>query len=49
MLLDEKVVPEDTDDSYIYTRVIGELNEQFTVKIILINGETITFPNFAFD
>ena len=49
VLLDEKVVPEDTDDSYIYTRVIGELNEQFTVKIILINGETITFPKFAFD
>ncbi len=47
-VLDEKVVPEDTDDSYIYTRVIGELNEQFTVRIILTNGESITFPNFAF-
>ncbi len=48
-VLDEKVVPEDTDDSYIYTRVIGELNEQFTVRIVLTNGESITFPNFVFD
>ena len=49
VLLDEKVVPEDTDDSYIYTCVIGELNEQFTVRIVLTQGESITFPNFAFD
>lgn len=47
-VLDEKIVPEDTDDFYIYTRVIGELNEQFTVNIILTNGESFTFPNFAF-
>ena len=47
-ILDEKIVPEDTDNSYIYTRVIGELNEQFTVSILLANGETITFPHFAF-
>ena len=42
-------MPEDTDDSYIYTRVIGELNEQFTVSIVLANGESITFPHFTFD
>ena len=47
-ILDEKIVEEDTDDSYIYTRVIGELDEQFTVSIALANGETIIFPNFAF-
>ena len=49
ILLDEKVVAENTDDSYIYTRVIGELNEQFTVRIVLTNGETITLPNFGFN
>ena len=48
-VLDEKVVPEDTEDSYIYTRVIGELEEQFTISIVLVNGESITFPDFAFD
>ncbi|MDJ0899517.1 MAG: DUF1822 family protein [Xenococcus sp. MO_188.B8] len=48
-VLDEKVVPEDTEDSYIYTRVIGELEEQFTISIVLANGESITFPDFAFD
>ena len=48
-VLDEKIVAEDTDDSYLYTLAIGELNEQFTVNIALTNGETITFPNFAFE
>lgn len=47
-VLDEKVVPEDTYDSYIYTQVIGELEEQFIVSISLANGEMITFPNFVF-
>lgn len=48
-ILDEKIVPEDTDDSYIYTQVIGELEEQFTVSVLLANGENITFPNFIFN
>ena len=48
-VLDEKVVPEDTADSYIYTQVIGELDEQFTTSVILGDGETVTFPNFAFN
>jgi hypothetical protein len=48
-VLDEKIIAEDTADSYLYTQVIGELDEQFTVTITLANGETITFPNFVFD
>ena len=48
-VLDEKVVSEDTADSYIYTQVIGELAEQFTVSVKLANGEILTFPNFVFD
>ena len=55
-ILDEKVVAEDTNDSYIYTQVIGELDEQFTVKIILADGDReasrrhrIIFPNFVFE
>ncbi|MEM8831825.1 MAG: DUF1822 family protein [Cyanobacteria bacterium P01_G01_bin.19] len=48
-LLDERVVPEDTADSYLYTQVIGELDEQFTVNVRLNNGETFVFPNFAFN
>lgn len=48
-VLDARSVAEDTDDSYIYTQVIGELDEQFTVSILLENGAAFTFPNFVFD
>ena len=48
-ILDEKVVSEDTADSYVYTQVIGELNEQFSASVILNNGEIFAFPNFAFN
>ena len=48
-VLDDKIVSENTDDSYIYSQVIGELNEQFTVSIILADGTAFTFPNFVFD
>lgn len=47
-VLDEKIVERDTEDTYLYTRVIGELDEQFTISITLANGESITFPDFAF-
>ena len=47
-LLDEKTVAEDTADSYLYTQVIGELEEEFTANITL-NNDTITLPNFAFN
>ena len=48
-ILDEKIVSEDTTNSYIYTQVIGELDEQFTVNIILANGDRLVLPNFAFN
>ena len=49
-VLDDKIVAEDTDDSYIYTGVvIGELDEQFTVNIILADGTPSTSFNFAFN
>ena len=47
-VLDQKIITENTDNSYIYTQVIGELDEQFTINIILADGETYTFPNFIF-
>jgi hypothetical protein len=47
-ILDQKIVAEDTENSYIYTRIIGELSEQFTVSIILTSGENITFPKFVY-
>ena len=48
-VLDNKIVAENTDDSYIYTEVIGELNEQFSVSVILADGTAFTFPNFVFN
>ena len=48
-VLDEKIVESDTDDTYLYTRVIGELNERFTVSIVLANGERVTLPDFVFE
>ena len=47
-VLDEKIIEEDTDDSYTYTRVIGELDEKFTVSVRLVDDTSITFPDFAF-
>ena len=49
-VLYEKIVAEDTDDSYIHTDVIiGELDEQFTVNIILADGTPSTPFNFVFN
>ncbi|AFY78245.1 Protein of unknown function (DUF1822) [Pleurocapsa sp. PCC 7327] len=35
-------------DTYLYTRVVGALNEQFLVTLVLMDGETLTLPSFAF-
>ena len=48
-VLDEKIVAEDTEDSYIYTRVISKLDEQFTVSIISADSTAFTFFNFVSD
>lgn len=47
-VLDEQIVETDTEDTYLYSRVIGEMSEQFTVNITLATGETISLPKFAF-
>ncbi|MBF2020048.1 MAG: DUF1822 family protein [Hydrococcus sp. C42_A2020_068] len=35
-------------DTYLYTRVVGALNEQFLVTLVSLDGETLTLPSFAF-
>ena len=47
-LLSEKIVEQDSDDTYLYSRVIGRWDEQFSVTIILANGETLVLPPFSF-
>ncbi|MEO1669306.1 MAG: hypothetical protein AAFR77_00755 [Cyanobacteria bacterium J06631_2] len=44
-----KTSDRNTLDSYLYTQVIGELNEQFTVKVVLRDGTTFIFPDFVFN
>lgn len=48
-LLDEKIVEQNSEDSYLYSRVIGELDEQFIVSITLDNGESLVLPPFYFN
>jgi hypothetical protein len=47
-LLNEQEVTLTTQQNYLYSQVIGELDEQFTVSISLATGEIFTFPSFAF-
>ncbi|MDJ0531939.1 MAG: DUF1822 family protein [Xenococcaceae cyanobacterium MO_207.B15] len=44
-ILDEKLV-ETVEDSYLYTLVIGTLEEEFILKFILPTGETLALPPF---
>ncbi|MEL6580780.1 MAG: DUF1822 family protein [Cyanobacteria bacterium J06621_12] len=48
-ILATKTSDRNTLDSYLYTQVIGELNEQFTVKVVLRDGTTFIFPDFVFN
>ncbi|MEM7590277.1 MAG: DUF1822 family protein, partial [Cyanobacteria bacterium P01_A01_bin.83] len=48
-VLDQKTITENTYDSYIYTQVIGELDEQFTVSVKLPDDTEFTFPKFVFN
>ena len=47
-VLDEKIIEADTSDTYLYSQVIGEMNEHFTVSITLANGGNITFSEFIY-
>lgn len=46
-VLEEKMVERVTADSYLYTLVIGDLEEQFTVTLILSTGETFSLSPFV--
>ncbi|MEM8718265.1 MAG: DUF1822 family protein [Cyanobacteria bacterium P01_G01_bin.39] len=48
-VLDQKTITENTYDSYVYTQVIGELDEQFTVSVKLPDDTEFTFPKFVFN
>ena len=48
ILLNEQIVEQDPNDTYLYTRVIGRWEEQFSLTIILANGETFALPPFSF-
>jgi Protein of unknown function (DUF1822) len=47
-ILDEQLLEQTRENTYLYTLVIGSLDEQFSVAISLSNGETLTLPPFAF-
>ena len=47
-LLDEKIVEANAHDTYLYSRVIGEWDEQFSLTIILASGETLVLPPFSY-
>ncbi|USR92384.1 DUF1822 family protein [Phormidium yuhuli AB48] len=39
---------EDSGQAYLYTQVIGQMDEQFTVSIIAADGTPLTLPPFTF-
>ena len=43
-ILDEKIVEQSTNDTYLYSRVIGTENEQFAITILLANGDSLNLP-----
>lgn len=47
-VLVEQVLEQNTDDTYLYTGVVGTWDEKFLVAIALMNGEALTLPPFAF-
>lgn len=47
-VLVERVLEQNTDNSYVFTRVVGTWDEKFLVTIALMNGEALTLPLFAF-
>lgn len=47
-VLVERVLHPNTDDTHLYTCVVGTWDEEFVVTIALMNGEALTLPAFAF-
>lgn len=47
-ILDEQLLEQTRENTYLYTLVIGSIDEQFSVAISLSNGESLMLPPFAF-
>jgi hypothetical protein len=48
-ILDELGLNAESEDSYIFTRVVGNWDEKFLVSVSLMDGVEVTLPPFAFD
>jgi Protein of unknown function (DUF1822) len=47
-ILVEQIINPHTEETYLYTSVIGAFGEEFIVTIALANGEELTLPSFTF-
>ncbi|MEB3218052.1 MAG: DUF1822 family protein [Nostocales cyanobacterium 94392] len=48
-ILDELGLNAQSEDAYIFTRVVGNWDEKFLVSVSLMDGVEVTLPPFAFD
>lgn len=48
-ILDELGLNAESEDVYIFTRVVGNWDEKFLVSVSLMGGVEVTLPPFAFD
>jgi hypothetical protein len=48
-ILDELGLNAESEDAYIFTRVVGNWDERFLVSVSLMDGVEVTLPPFAFD
>ncbi|NJN10687.1 MAG: DUF1822 family protein [Richelia sp. RM1_1_1] len=48
-ILDELGLNAQSEDAYIFTRVVGNWDEKFLVSVSLTDGVEVTLPPFAFD
>ncbi|MCC5600664.1 DUF1822 family protein [Nostoc favosum] len=48
-ILDERGLNAESEDSYIFTRVVGNWDEKFLVSVSLMDDVEVTLPPFAFD
>jgi Protein of unknown function (DUF1822) len=48
-ILDELGLNTESEDAYIFTRVVGNWDEKFLVSVSLMDGVEVNLPPFAFD
>ncbi|BAZ37503.1 hypothetical protein NIES4101_35810 [Calothrix sp. NIES-4101] len=48
-ILDELGLNAESEDAYIFTRVVGNWDEKFLISVSLMDGVEMTLPPFAFD